>query len=69
MGLDYEIVYKKGKDNTAADALSRLHEDNATVQVFEVSSLRNRWLSDIVDSYGEDAAAQEIITGISLQQP
>lgn len=26
MGLDYEIIYKKGKENIAADALSRMNE-------------------------------------------
>lgn len=62
-------LYKKGKDNIAADALSRLHQDIATGQVFEVTSLRIGWLADIVNSYGGDIVAQEIITGITLQQP
>lgn len=27
MGYNYTILYRKGADNTVADALSRMHED------------------------------------------
>jgi hypothetical protein len=28
LGYDYEIIYKKGKDNIVVDALSRQHEED-----------------------------------------
>jgi hypothetical protein len=33
-GYDYEIVYKKGKDNVVVDALSRKYEDEGSLFVF-----------------------------------
>jgi hypothetical protein len=30
-GYDYEIIYKKGKDNVVVDALSRKYEDEESV--------------------------------------
>jgi hypothetical protein len=34
-GYDYEIIYKKGKDNVVVDALSRKYEDE--VSIFSLS--------------------------------
>ena len=31
MGYDYEITYKKGKDNLMADSLSRTFDDHASL--------------------------------------
>jgi hypothetical protein len=41
-GYDYEIIYKKGKDNVMADALSRKYEDEATL--FSLSFIVPDWL-------------------------
>lgn len=59
MGLDYQIVYKKGSDNTATDALSRRPQEVA--QAFAVSRVQPSWLQDIVHGYSEDSHTMEII--------
>ena len=41
-GYDYEIIYKKGKDNVVADALSRKYEDEGTL--FSLSFIVPDWL-------------------------
>ena len=33
-GYDYEIIYKKGKDNVMADALSQKYEDEGSLFLF-----------------------------------
>jgi hypothetical protein len=41
MGLQFKIVYKKGKENVAADALSRLSHLNS---LQAVSMVKPDWL-------------------------
>jgi hypothetical protein len=41
-GYDYEIIYKKGKDNVMADALSRKYEDEGSL--FSISFIILNWL-------------------------
>jgi hypothetical protein len=41
-GYDYEIIYKKGKDNVVADALSRKYEDKGSL--FSLSFIVPDWL-------------------------
>lgn len=43
MGYDYTIEYKTGKENTAADALSRLHMG----EFFVISSLTLIWIEQV----------------------
>ena len=44
-GYDYEIIYKKGKDNVVADALSRKYEDEGSP--FSLSFIVPDWLQDV----------------------
>lgn len=51
LGYDYEIIYRKGAENSAADALSRRIENFA----LHVSSPIFSKLDDIVQEYSSDA--------------
>lgn len=64
MGLDYEISYKKGKENTVADVLSRLPEVAEQGTVNDISALQPEWLNEVVLSYTEDKEGQSIIQGL-----
>ena len=44
-GYDYEIIYKKGRDNVVADALSRKYEDHGSF--FSLSFIVLDWLQAI----------------------
>ena len=66
MGMQYKIVYRKGKENSAADALSRT--DNAT-ELYNISLCRPRWLEIIVEGYSADPNAKQMLQELSLQSP
>lgn len=59
MGLQYSIVYKKGCDNGAADALSRQPHDQA--HLLAISAVQPVWLHDILKSYASDLNAQKLL--------
>ncbi|KAJ3688355.1 hypothetical protein LUZ61_017519 [Rhynchospora tenuis] len=59
LGLDYVIEYKKGKDNTVADALSRVESQNWQLQsvpsdIWAVSEIIPHWIQELVSSYIDD---------------
>lgn len=45
LGLQYKILYRKGTNNGAADALSRRSHPG---QLFAVSSIKHQWLEEVV---------------------
>jgi hypothetical protein len=66
-GLNYKVVYKKGSDNRAVDALSRnpshinIHSDcNATYV------LQPKWLEEVVQSYDSDPCSSNNIAKLML---
>jgi hypothetical protein len=58
LGLQYKIVYKKGKDNRAADALSRQEVGSSTApldqHVLAISTATPRWLEIVIEGYQAD---------------
>ena len=66
MGLQFKIVYKKGKDNLAADALSRVAHLH-TLQA--ISMVRPNWLQEVLHSYATDPRAQKLLTQLAIHSP
>lgn len=66
MGLQFKIVYKKGKDNLAVDALSRLVHLHA---LQAVSIVKPDWMMEIINSYAMDSQAQRLLTELAVQTP
>jgi transposase InsO family protein len=57
LGLQYRIVYKKGVDNGAADALSRA----PVAQCTAISVSQPQWLEEVLQSYVGDQATQDLL--------
>jgi hypothetical protein len=45
LGYDYEIIYKKGKENVVVDALSQKYEEEGSL--FSLSFIVADWLNDV----------------------
>jgi hypothetical protein len=63
LGLNYMIVYKKGSDNTVADALSRRDVKESFMAVSYASP---QWLSAVTDSYADNLEAQPLLTQLAV---
>jgi hypothetical protein len=61
MGLQYKICYKKGEDNRAADALSRMNHspDEYVCAILEF----------VVFGYANDPQAQQLLAELAIQSP
>lgn len=66
LGLQYSVVYKKGSDNTAADALSRKPSHDSSCAA--ISIMAPSWASAVAESYLNDAKAQEMLAKLSLDE-
>ena len=64
-GYDFEIIYKKGKLNVIADALSRKDEDVEAL-LCSISIIQPNWIAEARDEWKND---EEVLTLIqNLQQ-
>ena len=66
MGFDYEISYKQGRDNQAADGLSRI--SGAQLLSMTISNLQTDLLDQIKASWSQDSKLQQLIQKLSTGQ-
>jgi hypothetical protein len=66
MGLKFKILYNKGKDNLAADALSRVAHVMHMQAVFVVQPF---WIQEVVNSYQTDQFAQDLLAQLAVTSP
>lgn len=50
LGYDFEIIYKKGKQNVVADALPRKDEDVESL-LYAISILQPEWITEARDEW------------------
>lgn len=65
LGLRYKIVYKRGSDNSAADALSRRQHPPASC--FALSLVTPEWCADVRSGYQSDPQATNILAKLTNQ--
>jgi hypothetical protein len=66
MGLQFKISYKQGKDNIAADALSRVAH---LMSLQAVSQVQPQWIQEVLNSYATDSQAQELLAQLAVSSP
>ena len=66
MGFHFKIVYKKGKANVAADALSRVAH---LMAVQAVSTVQPVWIQEVLNSYTTDPKAQLLLKQLAVSSP
>ena len=66
MGLNFKIIYKKGTQNQAADALSRVGHMMA---IQAVSTVQPAWVQEVLNSYTTDTHAQTLLQQLAICSP
>ncbi|XP_020092846.1 uncharacterized protein LOC109713256 [Ananas comosus] len=65
MGFDYTIQYRKGKENAAADALSRVTGEKGVT--LAITAAIPSWVQEVTESYLGDPQCEKLICELPLQ--
>ena len=60
LGYDFEIIYKKGKQNVVANALSRKDEDVEAL-LYAISIIQPNWIAEAMDEWKNDEKTWTLI--------
>jgi hypothetical protein len=66
-GYDYEIIYKKGKDNVMVDALSQKYEEEGSL--FSLSLIVLDWLQAVRQEWLQDPKSSHLIQQLQNKAP
>jgi hypothetical protein len=66
-GYDYEIIYKKGKDNVVEDELSQKYEDQGSL--FSLSFIVPDWLEAVRQEWLQDPKSSQLIHQLQSNAP
>ena len=67
LGYDFEIIYRCGKENMAADALSRREDTtNNPATLLAITFVSTSWLAEIKQSWISDPVVQQVIADLIL---
>ncbi|WVZ93174.1 hypothetical protein U9M48_039176 [Paspalum notatum var. saurae] len=66
MGFKFRIVYNKGKNNVAANTLSRI---NHLMVLQAVSTVTPAWIQEVLNSYTTNSRAQVLLSQLALASP
>lgn len=65
LGLQYRLQYKKGEENSTADALSRKISGN-TGELLAISTCIPLWLTELAAGYKEDTQTSSVLAELSV---
>ena len=68
LGLSYKIIYKQGKENRVADALSRTSHA-ADFEIIAVSVVTTPWVQTLQEAYTQDPDTAKLLQELSIQSP
>lgn len=66
VGLQFSFKYRRGSDNGAADALSRVGH---LLSIDALSVCQPQWLQEVANSYETDADSQDLLQQLALCSP
>ena len=68
LGLNFKIIYKQGKENRVANALSRTsHADGFELSI--VSVVTTPWVQSLQAAYVQDPNTAKLLQELSIQSP